>query len=70
MGQYLRNLQKNLSKPIGILTIVWGIIYYTLATYIVVIRGDAFDTALLLGNALAVSLVITLSLTNYLEKDN
>jgi hypothetical protein len=68
MKQYWKNLWRTLSKPIGILTVVWGTFYYILAGYIVLIRGDEFDTALLLGLALSVSLVVTLSLTNAIEE--
>jgi hypothetical protein len=68
MKQYWKNLRRTLSKPISILTVVWGTFYYILAGYIVLIRGDEFDTALLLGLALSVSLVVTLSLTNAIEE--
>lgn len=67
MVQYRRNVPTNLRRPVGILTVVWIVVYYSLTTYIVVIRGNAFDTGLLIGNALAFSLVITLALTNYLD---
>lgn len=70
-NKYETILEKSVENPeqaIGILTVVWGTFYYILAGYIVLIRGDEFDTALLLGLALSVSLVVTLSLTNAIEE--
>lgn len=49
--------------PLGYLMVTWGIVYLVISWFAVYVRGEPFDTSLLLGGGLLFALVVSFVLS-------